>query len=337
MQGTRAGEMRQDLLTKRWVIYAPERAQRPSDMGQRSADVGELPEKDAECPFCVGNEEMIPPVIFELPAPHNDGWRIRVVPNKYPMLRPEVDAGGGSRGLYRYATNHGHHEVLIETPFHNRDIPFMHPQEVESVIESYAQRYGMLYGSDKAIQTVVVFRNHGERAGTSLRHPHSQIVALALVPESVARRQQIAADYYQHTRRCLLCDMVKQEHADGARLLAKNDAFISFVPFAAEVSCEIWIVPKQHCADFGLITRSEQEHLASLLQDGLQRLYDALGDPDYNYVIHSGSRQKTFASHLHWYLQVRPRLSTPAGFEIGSGMTVNPFLPEEDAEKLRRG
>ncbi len=336
MQDTRAGEIRQDLLTKRWIIYAPERAQRPHDMMRKPGDVGELPEKDAQCPFCVGNEEMIPPVIFELPAAHNDGWRTRVVPNKYPMLHPEVDTRGGSRGLYPYASNHGHHEVLIETPFHNRDIPFMHPQEVESIIESCAQRYGVLYGSDETIETVLVFRNHGQRAGTSLRHPHSQIVAMTLVPESVAHRQQVAADYYQRNKRCLLCDMVKQEHADGSRLLAENDAFVSFVPFAAEVSCEIWIVPKQHCADFSLITRREEKQLARLLQEGLQRLYDALDDPDYNYVIRSGSRQKTFVSHLHWYLQIRPRLSTPAGFEIGSGMTVNHSLPEEDAERLRR-
>jgi UDPglucose--hexose-1-phosphate uridylyltransferase len=305
-------------------------------MERELSEAGELPEKDGNCPFCSGNEKMIPPIVFELPTTSTDEWQTRTVPNKYPVLVPGVEIAGTNRGMYRVTTNYGRHEVVIETPFHNRDIPFMSLEEVEAVIETYSRRYSAIYNANEAVETVIVFRNHGRNAGTSLRHPHSQIVATDLVPESVRLREQIAADYHRRNKRCILCDVIEQERGDQARLVSENDSFLCFVPFAAEVPCEVWIVPKRHCADFGLIAQEEQGHLAAALQDTLQRLHDALNDPDYNYVIRSGTRQDTMVPHLHWYLQIRPRLTTPAGFEIGSGMEINHSLPEEDAELLRR-
>jgi UDPglucose--hexose-1-phosphate uridylyltransferase len=258
------------------------------------------------------------------------------VPNKYPALDPGADVAGTNRGLYRVTTNYGRHEVVIETPFHNHDIPFMTREEMQAVIATYAQRYSTLYRDDKAVETVIMFRNHGPQAGTSLRHPHSQIVATGIVPESLTHREKVAIDYYQQNGRCVLCDIIEHERADGVRIVLESQSFISFVPFAASVPCETWIAPKQHCADFGLITEQEQQDLASILQDSLVRLHDTLSDPDYNYVIQSGSRQDTLVPHLHWYLQICPRLTIPAGFEIGSGMAINHSLPEEDAQLLRQ-
>lgn len=335
MQKTTAGEIRQNVLTNRWVIYAPARAQRPSETEEVESMPSELPEKDARCPFCIGNESMIPPILFELATTDSHGWRTRVVPNKYPALCPDVDVAGANVGLYRTTTNYGRHEVVIETPFHNRDIPSMTLEEVESVIETYAARTGTLFHTDQAIETIIVFRNHGHRAGTSLLHPHSQIIGMSLVPQSVAHRERVATEYYRQNKRCVLCDVIDYERENQARTIYENDSFLSLVPFAAEVSYEVWIVPKQHCADFGLITPQEQGRLAAALKDALQRLHDTVSDLDYNYVIHSGSRQDTIVPHLHWYFQIRPRRTTPAGFEVGSGMAINHSLPEEDAERLR--
>lgn len=335
MQGSTTGAIRQNMLTNRWVVYAPGRARRPSEMEPAEPVAGELPEKDARCPFCIGNESMIPPILFELPADDSHRWQTRVVPNKYPAFCPDVDVAGKNVGPYRTTTNYGRHEVVIETPFHNRDVPLTAPAEVESVIETYARRTSDLFRIDEAIEAVVVFRNHGRLAGTSLLHPHSQIVATGLVPESVAHHEAVAAEYYRENGRCVLCEMLEYERADGARTVYENDSFLSWVPFAAEVPCEVWIVPKQHCATFSSIVPQERKHLAAALKHALQRLHDVLGDPDYNYVIRSASRQGTIAPHLHWLLQIRPRQTTPAGFEIGSGMQINPALPEEDAERLR--
>jgi UDPglucose--hexose-1-phosphate uridylyltransferase len=323
------------VLTRRWVIYAPDRAHRPSEMERAEPAASELPEKDARCPFCIGNESMIPPILFELPADSSYGWQTRVVPNKYPALCPDVDVAGKNVGPHRTTTNYGRHEVVIETPFHNRDVPSMAPVEVESMIETYARRTSDLFCIDEAIEAVIVFRNHGRGAGTSLLHPHSQIVGTGLVPESVAHHEAAAAEYHRQNGRCVLCDVLEYERADGVRTIHENDSFLSWVPFAAQVPCEIWIVPKRHCAAFGSIAPRERTDLAAGLKHALQRLHEVLGDPDYNYVIRSASRQGAIAPYVHWFLQIRPRQTTPAGFEIGSGMEINPALPEEDAERLR--
>lgn len=336
MEQTSTGEMRQDVLTGRWVIYAPDRSGRPNEMSPAAAESGALPEKDATCPFCLGNETMIPPIVFELASAGDHGWRTRVVPNKYPVLRPDANVAGVHRGVHRVTSSYGRHEVVIETPFHNRDIPVMTADEVESIVETYARRYHALYRDDESIETVIIFRNHGPRAGTSLHHPHSQIIAMGLVPETVARRERIALDYYERNHRCLVCDVVQYERTDRTRLVYEDASFLSFVPFAAEAPFEMCIMPKWHSADFGSIAPERQRELAAVLQDALRRLHDTLDDPDYNYVIHSGCRQDRAGPHLHWYLQIRPRLTTPAGFEIGSGMAVNHSLPERDAERLRR-
>jgi UDPglucose--hexose-1-phosphate uridylyltransferase len=335
MPTTAIGEMRQNLLTDRWVIFAPGRADRPSETQRDAPRATALPEKDGHCPFCIGNEHMLPRVLFEQPSRDGELWQTRIVPNKYPMLSASEDVTGANRGLYRVASGFGYHEVLIETPYHNRDIPFMGPEEVLAVVEAYVRRYSDLWTSDQRIESIVVFRNHGSRAGTSLRHPHSQIVATGLVPGEVVHRERVALDYHQRMERCALCDVVEFEQTERVRVVHENKSFLSFVPFAAEAAFETWIAPKRHCADFGLIAEQEVVHLAEALQDALQRFHDRLEDPDYNYVIHSCSKQESFVPHLHWFLQVRPRISTPAGFELGSGMSVNHSLPERDAEMLR--
>ncbi|OHB64483.1 MAG: galactose-1-phosphate uridylyltransferase [Planctomycetes bacterium RBG_13_62_9] len=335
-QSTLAGEIRQNIVTDRWVIYTPERANRPGQVRERRTRAAYLPDHDAGCPFCAGNEEMLPSIVFELAADSDGLWHTRIVPNKYPVLTSETDVAGTNRGIHLVTTNYGRHEIIIESPFHNRDLPVMAHEEIEAVVETYARRHSELYGMDESIQSVLIFRNHGEQAGTSIRHPHSQVVASGIVPEFVARRERIAEGYFQQNHRCILCDVVDLEQMDRARVIYENASFLLFVPFAAEVPFELWIAPTRHSPDFGLISRLEKEHFALALQDALQILHDRLDDPDYNCLIHSYSRQHSIVPYLHWYLQIRPHLIPPSGFEIGSGMQVNSSLPEHDAEVLRQ-
>jgi UDPglucose--hexose-1-phosphate uridylyltransferase len=335
MQSTMTGEIRQNLVTDRWVIYAPERVGGPRRIRAKHPSA-HLPERDPECPFCLGNERLLPPILFELPSRDDGLWQTRVVPDKYPILTAETDVAGVNRGIYLVTSNYGRQEIIIESRFHNHDLPRMTHEEVETVIETYATRHSELYGADESVESVIIFRNHGEGAGATIAHPHSQVVATGIVPEFVSRRERIAENYYQQNRRCVLCDIVDFEESDRARLVYENGSFLSFVPFAAETPFEVWITPKRHSPDFGLIARQEKEHLAAALLDVLQRLHDELEDPDYNYIIHSYSRQNSIVPHLHWYLQIRPRLMTPSGFEIGSGMPINASWPEQDAKVLRQ-
>jgi len=181
----------------------------------------------------------------------------------------------------------------------------------------------------------IIFRNHGRQAGASLIHPHSQIVATSVVPHQIRAAGDEAQRYYDERARCLYCDILAFEQADGQRLVTENASFVALVPFAADVPFEVWIIPKQHQADFGSMTEREQGDFAAILQAILRRLLVKLNDPDYNYAIQTAPRYKAEEPQLHWYCRIRPCLTTPAGFELGAGISINPSLPERDAAFLR--
>jgi UDPglucose--hexose-1-phosphate uridylyltransferase len=328
------GEIRQNKATNQWVIYAPARRRRPRDFQQHSGERPQLPAHEQDCPFCPGNEALLPPVVLELPGQGPEPWQTRVVPNKFPALTPEGDSRRLPRGMYITTPGYGRHEVIIESPRHGRQIATMSRAEVEGVIDTYHRRYLDLQQEEKNLM-ILLFRNHGPRAGTSLVHPHSQVIATGIVPHHIRWREAEAQRYFDDWGRCVYCDMLEDERQDGRRVLLEDDAFVAFIPFAAEVPCEMWIMPKRHQADFGSIAEVEKPALARALQVLLVRLHNKLSDPDYNYTLNTAARYKAGEPQVHWYLQIRPRLTTPAGFELGSGMSINPSLPEEDADFLR--
>ncbi len=328
-------EMRQNRLTGQWVIYAPGRGQRPNDfVSKDETDAVSLAQHVQDCPFCPGNEEMLPEIIYEASTEQGTHWQTRVVPNKFPVLSAETEHSRKQEGFYVRMSGYGHHEVIIEHPRHDLDLPDMAEAEVRAVIDTYHQRYLELL-SDNANMMVILFRNHGAKAGTSIRHPHSQLIATGVVPRHVRWREDIAQAYFDTWGTSLLDDMLDYEREVQERIVCENDSFVTFVPYAAEIPYEMWIVPRRQQADFGAIREDEKGDLTRSLQDSLRRLNDALDRPDYNLVVHTAARYKADEPHLHWYIQVRPRILTRAGFEIGSGMRVNPSIPEEDAHALR--
>lgn len=328
------GEIRQDKATRQWVIYAPARRKRPRDFKQASGSPSPLPAYSAECPFCPGNEHELPPVLFEL-GPDPDRWQTRVIANKFPALDPRGARERTKHGIFIAMEGFGHHEVVIETPRHDRDLSIMDHAEVAAVIETYHRRYVDLLNK-AGVMMAIIFRNHGERAGTSLIHPHSQIIAMGIVPNSIRWREEEAQRYYDEWGACVFCDILDHELREGARIIHQNSSFATFVPFAAEVPFEVWIMPRRHSADFQAITDGEKQDLADALRHVLGRLRETLQDPDYNYVLNTWARYRANEPQLHWYLQVRPRIMTPAGFEFGSGMSINPSVPEDDAAFLRK-
>jgi UDPglucose--hexose-1-phosphate uridylyltransferase len=334
MMNETTNEMRYNPVTGEWVIYATARQARPDEMRPQTGFGSPAFSYEPSCPFCPGNEHMLPGILLEL---ENDagGWKVRVVPNRYPALTPGGDSTETHHGLYRVMKGIGHHEVIIESQYHDRPIGSLSPAEAKFVIEAYHRRYRDLAASP-GIRTVVVFRNHGAKAGTSLAHPHSQIIATGLVPQSMLTRRRQALSHLKTSSRCLFCHILEHEAHDGRRMLFQNDHFVSLVPYAAEAPCEIWIVPKTHRANFGDITDDEKTGLAGALQSALALIREKLNDPDYNFVIHSASFADAIeAPAWHWHVQLQPRLTTPAGFEMGSGIRINPSLPEADAAFLK--
>jgi UDPglucose--hexose-1-phosphate uridylyltransferase len=332
-------EFRQNLATTAWIIIAAERAVRPEAFTRLRPPMDELPPFSETCPFCPGNEAMTPPAILTLPPPEGgEPWLVRVIPNKFPALSPCDDAQhpvcSQAVGPYLWRAGVGHHEVVIETPLHNHDLPLMRVDELAQLMRAYRERYNALSALPTS-ELVVIFRNHGPRAGTSIIHPHSQIVASSIVPFLVRHKLTEGQRHYDTYGRCVYCDMLAFEQEQGTRVIADNTHFLAIAPYASSVPYEIWVLPRRHGATFGRVSEDEVHDLANTLQDMLARLWRLLDDPDYNFVIDTAPEHMAGVPFYHWHLEIYPKLTTPAGFEIGSGIGINVVPPETAAQQLR--
>jgi UDPglucose--hexose-1-phosphate uridylyltransferase len=327
--------LRYDVTTSDWVIFAPERTRRPHDL-KRPAATPQSPE--GVCPFCPGNEHMAGPEIFAVrgnTGPNTPGWTVRVVPNKFPALRIEEDNHRHEQGrLLRFMAGCGAHEVIIETPEHNSFLGQQPVEQVESVLRTLQLRYDDLM-RDTRFQTIVIFKNHGEEAGTSLRHPHWQLIATPVVPRTLRLKHAVATDYFDQTGDCLYRVLLEEELASGQRTVAENEHYAALVPYAARTPFETWILPRRQISSFGGADPVQLRALAGLLKTVLSKLYTGLDNPDFNLTINTPPRGDEDKRYFLWHLQIMPRLTRLAGFELGSGMTINTVLPEAAAQFLR--
>jgi UDPglucose--hexose-1-phosphate uridylyltransferase len=218
---------------------------------------------------------------------------------------------------------------------HNRFPAIRDASEMAPLIMAYQERYNTLM-AHPSTEYVLIFKNHGEEAGTSIEHPHSQIIASPVVPESAWRRGDIARGHYRRTGRCLHCQMADEELQLGSRIVYRDGRFVVFHPFAAARCAETWIIPLDHQPSFGEAGADELAHFASVLGQTLRQLSAAFGDPDYNYALHSAPKGEESKPYQHWHLQLIPRLTKAAGFELGSGIYINTSPPEQTAEAMRR-
>jgi len=332
-------EFRQNLATKEWIILAAERQKRPAEFVRSRPPMAQVPSHNPACPFCPGQEASTPKAIAAFP-PGTDlgGWQVRVIPNKFPALVPdeseECIACSTQVGPYLRREGVGHHEVVIETPRHNEDLPMLAPEHIEQVMLMFFLRYQALVGLPST-ELVVMFRNHGEKAGTSIIHPHSQIVASSVVPFLVRNKLYEGQRYFDMYNRCVYCDMIQYEREQGERVVMENEHFVALCPYASSVPYEILLLPRHHHATFGGVEEDELRDLAHVLQNLLARLYRLLDDPDYNFVIDTAPDHMANVPFYHWHLEIYPKLTTPAGFEIGSGIGINVVPPEQAAAGLR--
>ena len=324
-------EFRQNLVNKEWVIISTERAKRPDKFVKKAGAKQKLV-FDPSCPFCPGNESQTPKEVFQISR--NSQWSLRVVPNKFAAVDPETSPDRVREGRYRKFGGFGFAEVVIETPSHNQTIGTMSLAEVQDVVYAYRERY-LAFAADTRLDLITIFRNHGQQAGTSLEHPHSQIIATPLVPLRVRQQIEEARRYCDDNGTCVFCDMLSEELADGRRVVMENKSFVAFEPYASRSPFDTLIMPKVHQSVFGRISPAEVEDLAFILKGVLGKLYAGLGDPDYNYVLQSAPREDDNVEYFHWYIRLIPRITTPAGFEIGTGIYINIVYPEEAAKFLR--
>ncbi len=294
----------------------------------------DMPEYDPECPFCPGNEVKLSRVVYEVPDEGGKIWAARAVYNKFPALTPDGDSCRNQAGIYLEGNGFGSHLVILESPRHDVQLYTMNRKELLAVVESYHHCYSML-ADDPRVMLIMLFKNFGRSAGASLHHPHSQIVASSIVPKFIREREREEQRYFDEMGRCVMCDVLEFEMQSDRRMIHDNQSFAVFVPYAAEVPFELWVVPKRHLPDFQDISELEKADLAESLEMVMKVFRERLSSPDYNFAVNSSTRYKNHEPQLHWFLRIVPRLTTRAGFEIGSGMCINPSLPEVDAEFLR--
>jgi UDPglucose--hexose-1-phosphate uridylyltransferase len=260
---------------------------------------------------------------------------VRVIPNKFPTLDRSAVADVRALGpLFTEMGGHGAHEVVVESPDHDRPLSRQPAAQVDRVLEMIHSRFVTLV-ADSAIRAVMVFKNHGGRAGASIAHPHWQLVATPVVPLQIRHREEIARLHFEQTGRCLTCQLLDEELTSGSRILATNDDFVAHLPFASWVPYQVRISPRAHESSFGHMDRERLPELGAVLLDALGRLDRALGDPAYNLVLTTAADGDGASPAFAWQIDILPRLGVLAGFELGSGMWVNPVLPEEATDLLR--
>jgi len=335
-------ELRKDPIVDRWVIIAAERGRRPSDFRSESP-----PPPPAACPFCPGNEHKTPPEVYAVrdgTPPNSPGWEVRVVPNKFPALAIEGDVTHHGIGLLDWMSGVGAHEVVIESPDHGFRLERADNEHMLKVLQAFEQRLRDLRG-DVRFRHIIVFRNWGSAAGASLSHPHSQIIALSIVPDIMKQKLRAARDHFRRKERCIFCDLIEQELALPDRVIYRNEHFVALSPFAARFPFEVQIYPLAHMYDYTLMNREQQLGLIDVLQFVLRRYDTELSDPPYNLMVQTAPNPVprpgrpefwgTLAHDFHWHLELIPRLTKPAGFEWGTGFFINPVSPEDAARFLR--
>ena len=327
-------ELRKDPIIGRWVIIATERAKRPSDFQMLRVE-----QKGGFCPFCPGNEDGTPPeVLAHRPGParpNGPGWSLRVVPNRFPALMIEGSLNREGDGIYDKMSGIGAHEVIIETSDHSKGLADLTEKQVEDVLWAWRDRISDLR-RDTRFRYVLIFKNHGEAAGASLEHSHSQLIALPIVPRRVADEMEGARRHHDSKERCIYCDIVRQEKKEHVRVVYENEDILVVAPWAPRRPFETWILPKTHNSNFEDSQKSEYRSLANALRTTLRKLDAALEKPPFNFILHTAPLNQRGLAHYHWHIELMPTLTKVAGFESGSGFYINPTPPEEAAEFLRK-
>lgn len=323
-------QLRKDPLHDRWVIIAPERADRPNALLR----AGRAKDGKEACPFCVGNEKMTPPELL-VRRVGSGPWSLRVVPNRYPALRTEIVLSRAGVGLFDSMAGVGAHEVVIETSDHSKDLVDLPVAQVSQVLSAWQERMTDL-SRDIRLRSAVAFKNSGAPAGATLSHAHSQLVALPFVPVELAAEVSAARRHFEAKERCLFCDLLEGELRAKERVVLETDGAVVLSPYAARSPFELWLLPRAHSSAFESSSGQELLSMADALRSALRKIDVALDKPAYNLFLHTMPLREPRNDWFHWHLELKPVLTLQAGFEWATGCAINPTPPEEAASFLRQ-
>ncbi|MCL4416387.1 MAG: HIT domain-containing protein [Actinobacteria bacterium] len=331
-------EFRRDIILDEWVIIATERAKRPEMFIEEKVKI-EKP-SGMICPFDKGNESMTPPEILRMDKNGaiinytNPDWQIRVVPNKFPALKPFAAPGSVLHGIYNVMDGFGLHEVIINSSEHILNLSQLSEYQLSLIADVYIRRLKEIK-KDSRIESVIIMLNQGRDAGASIEHSHSQIFALPFNSPVLEKELRGTLKYYRKYKRCAVCDILSFELKENLRIIFENQYFVIMQPFASRNPFETWIIPKSHHPNFENIKEDIIPAFAQCLKIIVDFFYNDLGNPSFNYYIHTGPLHTKTDHHYHWHFELVPKLSIKAGFEIATGIDICVATPEDTAKFMK--
>ena len=328
-------QLRQNIITGEWVVFAPERAKRPSDYISIST---ERKQKKQDCPFCDDNQKGA----YETRIEKYDKKNTYIIPNKFPAFIEDGDLCKPEKykiedEFYCMKIALGGHDVIVVRD-HDQELPKFTAEIWEDLHHSFIERYNY-FKKLCNVEYVMPIYNHGPQAAASIEHPHAQIFASSVIPNDVHRELTYTANYYKNNKSCPFCDLISHEKKQNTRVIFENDDFIAFTFYASRFPFETWILPKRHTSDFFDMPEGRMKSLVDISQKVFGRLDETLNNPPLNFFIHSkpvGKGEKDLP-YYHWHIEITPRLSMYGGYELGSGMVIDIITPEQSAEYLRMG
>ncbi len=331
-----ASQLRHDLTTGDWVVIATSRKTRPDDFSGDKLKEKPKESGDAKkCLFCDPVASGQEPDVLIYNTSDSD-WSLRVFPNKYPAFsRP---SSGRIRhkeeGPYFWMDGVGYHEIIV-TRDHKKHIGQMDPLRVAEVFDAYQTRYIDLMNK-KSVRYIEIFHNHGKAAGASIAHPHSQLAAIPIISPYVNLELKSSELYYEANSQCVFCTMIKWELEHRKRIVFENEMFVVFCPFASRAAFEMFVIPKEHKSYFERSSDEEKVAGGEALHEAIRKLDVVLGKPSYNFYLQTSPCDGKDYPYFHWHIEILPRTSTWAGFELSTGVEVSAIEPERAAEYLRK-
>ena len=325
-------EFRQDIVSGDWILVSPFLKKKP--LFFKPNVVRALPK--SHCPFEGKKLSDQKELLLWLPKPGKnklEDWWIRIFPNRYPVVLPEPAMPRTiTEAIYNKKTGVGFQEVVV-TRDHDRPIGDMTEKEVTLLLEAYTARFQALQ-NEPSVEYILIFHNAGPRAGSTVPHPHSQILAIPIIPPDVARSISSSLAYYEAHGRCAHCSIIRHEKRKKIRVIYENDLFIVIAPYASHASFEMRIFPKVHEAHFEVIDAKQTILLARAMSFVFRGLKTKLKNPDFNFFIHTAP-PKSKDYQYHWHIEIIPRIVIKGGVELGIGMDIIKVPPEEAAQFLR--
>jgi UDPglucose--hexose-1-phosphate uridylyltransferase len=319
-------QLRLDPLTGRWVVVTAARGERPNAFLERGETI---PDKDDRCPFCPGHEEDTPPAVATYDNEDGD-WQVRVVPNLYPAFTGRDPMAVSNLGpVYMQAPASGSHEVVILSPDHKDSWADLDKPQVSLLMHALRDRVSA-HGEDPGLRYSQIIMNYGREAGASVEHPHAQLLGMPFVPRELMDEQ---GGFARFRGNCIICATVESEEWAGLRMVYSDEDVVVFCPFWSSNPYEMMIVPRHHEGHFNGAQDNQIEAVGRAIHIALLSLRDAVGDVAYNLVFHAAPFRSP--TDFHWHTHLMPKMTTPAGFELGTGVPINVVAPETAAGELR--